>query len=175
MLTGVHLCKIVMRHHRRVLKCGRQRLLLDVMRHMLHLRMTLRLLGLTDFELSMTLLSVPSSSVHASIPPVLHGVVAASSESSGDLSPSLSHLCNHLLDQDALLRCNGIVVEVGLEVLVISLSALFWGTGLDGCRYPYPVVSSMNIDQVKEQVVLLLGPGSTFVLRHYEDMSGRVS
>ena len=52
------------------------------------------------------------------------GVVAAATEPSRDLGPALSHLGDHLLDENALLGSDGIMVKVGLEVLVETLTAL---------------------------------------------------
>lgn len=58
------------------------------------------------------------------------------------------------------------MVEVGLEVLVISLSALLWGASLNCRRDANPVVCSMDVDQVKEELILLLAPRASLVLRH---------
>lgn len=88
---------------------------------------------LANLELRATCLLVASASVHASIPPILHGIVAAAAEPASDLCPPLAHLGDHLLDHDAFLRSNGVMVEVGLEVLVEALSALFRRARLDGC------------------------------------------
>jgi hypothetical protein len=79
---------------------------------------------LAHFKLGTALLLIASSSVHPSIPPILDGIVAASTKSAGDLGPSLAHFRNHLLDHDAFLGSDGVMVEVGLQVLMISLSAL---------------------------------------------------
>jgi hypothetical protein len=38
------------------------------------------------------------SSVHATIPPILHGIIAPAIESSCDLSPPFSHLGNQTLN-----------------------------------------------------------------------------
>lgn len=113
--------------------------------HSMHLRVALLWLR-TGVEFDSALLVVAASPVHATIPPILDCVVAASSQTSGNLSPSLAHLGNHLLDHDTFLRSDGVMVEVGLEVLVISLSALLWGSSLNGRRYPDPVVGSMDSD-----------------------------
>jgi hypothetical protein len=69
-------------------------------------------------------LRVALPSVLASVPPVLHCVVAASLESPCNLCPPLAHLGHHLLDQLALFRRNWIVVKCRLEILVVSFSAL---------------------------------------------------
>lgn len=119
---AVHLRVVLLWHHLVVLERRWKGLLRDVLRHVLHLRVVLR--WLSDFKLGTALLVVASSSVHASIPPVLYGVVASSSQSSRDLGPTLSHLGDHLLDHDTFLGGDGVVVEVRLQVLVVSLSAL---------------------------------------------------
>lgn len=74
----------------------------------------------------LTSLWVPLPPVLAAVPPVLHGVVAASVEPSGDLCPSLSHFVDHAFDLLPLFRRDGVVVQRRLEVLVISFPALLW-------------------------------------------------
>lgn len=48
------------------------------------------------------------------IPPVLYGIVAASTKSPSNLCPSLAHLGYHLLNKDAFIRGDWLVIEVGL-------------------------------------------------------------
>ena len=62
--------------------------------------------------------------VHATIPPVLHGVVAAVAQSSCDLGPSLSHLVDHALDHQPLLGGDGFTVQRRLQILVEALPTL---------------------------------------------------
>lgn len=81
------------------------------------------LLVLAGFHLGAAL-GVASATVHAAIPPVLDSVVAAAAQAASDLSPALAHLSDHLLNQLTLLGSDGVMVEVGLQVLVISLTAL---------------------------------------------------
>lgn len=162
--VAVHLSEVLLWHHLVMLESRWKGLLRDVLRHVLHLRVLRS--WLANFKLGTALLVVASSSVHASIPPVLYGVVASSSQSSRDLGPSLSHLGDHLLDHDTFLRGDRVMVEIRLQVLVVSLSALLGGPGLDGGRYPHPVVGSMDIDEMQEHLVFLLRPGAAFVLRH---------
>lgn len=69
--------------------------------------------------------------VHAAVPPVLDGIVAAAVETPCDLSPTLAHLRHQPLDHCALLWCDGVVVEGGLEVLVEAFTALLWCAGAD--------------------------------------------
>ena len=61
---------------------------------------------------------------------VLHGVVASVVHLAGDIRPLLSHGADKFLDLLALLLCDGFVVEIGLEVLVPSLTALLGRAGL---------------------------------------------
>lgn len=76
------------------------------------------------------------------------------------------------------------MVEVGLQILVISLSTLLRRTGLNGRRdanpdavnnradgrrrggRDSPVVRAELVDKVEEELVLVLRPGATLVLRH---------
>jgi hypothetical protein len=61
-----------------------------------------------------------------------------------------------LLDQDTLLWSNGIMVEVGLQVLVKSLSALLGRSGLNAIGYPDPIASIVDGDEMQEHLILLL-------------------
>lgn len=114
-------------------------------------------------------LCVASAAVHATIPPVLDGVVAASAQATGNLSPSLAHLGNHLLNHLALLGSDGVVVEVRLEVLVVALTALLGRTRSHHAGNAHPVVGTLGMDQSHEHVVLMLGPGTSLVGRHVDD------
>lgn len=58
------------------------------------------------------------------------------------------------------------MVEVRLEVLVVSLATLLGRTRLDGARDANPIGSAILIDEGQEQIVFLLRPGAAFVLRH---------
>jgi hypothetical protein len=63
-------------------------------------------------------------SVLTTVPPVLDCIVAASLQTSRNLSPPLAHLSDHLFDQLALVRRNGIMVQRRLKVLVVTFPAL---------------------------------------------------
>jgi hypothetical protein len=65
-----------------------------------------------------------ASPVHAAIPPVLDGIVASAMEPPRDLSPPLPHLTNQALNLESFFGADGLMVQRGLEVLVISLPAL---------------------------------------------------
>ena len=81
---------------------------------------------LADFELGPTSVVVTSPAVHAAIPPILHCIVAASPEAPRNLSPPFAHLGDHLLNQKAFFGGDGIVDEIGLQILVETLPALLW-------------------------------------------------
>lgn len=83
-----------------------------------------------------------SASVDTSVPPVLDGIIASSVELSCDLGPSLSHLLDQFFDDETFLRGDRVVVEVWLEVLVVSFAALLWRAGSDKLRDADPVVWS---------------------------------
>jgi hypothetical protein len=122
-------------------------LLEELLRHLLlHLRLleasghlwvvedrdSLLLDGLANGDLLAAVVVAAAATVHSTIPPVLDGIVAATTQTTGDLGPTLAHLGDHLLDENALLGSDGIMVEVGLEVLVESLTALLGRASADG-------------------------------------------
>lgn len=128
----------------------RKRLLLGLHRMSLHGRWN-RLGRLLHFELGAALLRAATSSIHPAIPPVLDSVVAAASQPSGNLSPPFPHLRYHLLNHDALFWRDGIVIQVGLQILVEPFTTLLGRTRLDGLRYPDPVVRAMEVDQRQQE------------------------
>lgn len=109
---------------------------------------------MADLKLGATRVVATSSAVHASIPPVLHSVVAAPSESSGNLSPSLAHLSDHLLDHEAFLRSDWLMVEVGLQILVEAFTTLLRRPRLNSRRDADPVVCPVKVNQMHEVLVL---------------------
>jgi hypothetical protein len=52
-----------------------------------------------------------SPSVHAPIPPILHGIVASSMEPSRNFSPAFPHLRNQALDLKAFFRTDRFMVQ----------------------------------------------------------------
>lgn len=106
--------------------------------------------------------------VHASIPPVLDGVVAAVAQSPGDLRPALSHFVDHPFDHHALLGGDGLVVQGRLQVLVESLPALLGRSVAHVLRDAYPVVGSLFAHELEQRLVLFWNPRPTTVCgRHY--------
>lgn len=129
MCVSVHLlAEVMLRHHVLRVPAVRERLLHGRWRwKTLNLSMALsRLLLLPDLKFCTTLLLITSTSIHTTVPPVLHSIVAASTKTSSDLCPSLAHVVYHLLDQDAFVRGDGIMIEIRFQILMIALSALFW-------------------------------------------------
>lgn len=120
-------------------------------------------------ELGLALLLVASSSIHTAVPPVLHGIVATAMQSTSNLGPSLAHLSHHHLDSDTFFGRDGIVIQVWLQVLVISLATLLRRARLNGARDSDPVRSPILVHEVKEEIIFGLRPGTTLVLRHCEE------
>lgn len=81
----------------------------------------------------------PLPTVHAAVPPILDCVVAASMQSPCNLGPSLAHLSDHTLDEDALLWRDWVEVKRGLEVLMEALAALFRASSADHLADTDPV------------------------------------
>jgi hypothetical protein len=84
----------------------------------------------TDFLAAVVVAA--TATVHSTVPPVLDGIVAAATQTTCDLSPTLTHLSDHLLDENALFGSDGIMVEVRLEVLVETLAALLGRASANG-------------------------------------------
>ena len=113
-------------------------------------------------------LGIALSAVLAAVPPVLDGVVAAALESACDLGPPLAHVGDQLLNQFALFLGDGVVVQRGLQVLVVSFAALLWRSGGDFLGYADPVVRAIPAYKVNEIAVLVLRPWSATVINHIE-------
>lgn len=102
----------------------------------------------SDFELfGATWVVAAASAIHATVPPILDGVIAAPTQPARDLCPTFAHFSHHLLDKHALLGGDWLVVEVGLQVLVIALATLLGRSSLDGLRDAHPVVRAMKLNQ----------------------------
>lgn len=123
---------------------------------------------MTDVQLRSSLDVSSAASVHPPVPPILDGVVTSTTQASCNLRPALAHLRHHLLNQHTLFGRDGLVVEIGLEVLVEPLSALLGRASLDGLGDSHPVVGAMKIDQGQENRVFGLRPRATLMLRHVD-------
>lgn len=124
------LSKILRWHMRLWREAGRQSVLLvGGDSHRLCLDVLLR--GLSDFDLATSVGVVAPSAVHAAVPPVLDGIVAAATQSSRDLRPSLAHFSDHLFDEHSFLGSDRVMVQVWFEILMEALAALLGRTGLD--------------------------------------------
>lgn len=62
--------------------------------------------------------------VDTPVPPILDGVVASIAQTPGDFCPALAHFLDQLLDPFTFLWRYRIVVQAGLEVLVVTLTTL---------------------------------------------------
>lgn len=96
-----------------------------------------------------------SPAIHATIPPIFHGIVASAAQTSRNLSPSLAHLCDHLFDEYAFVGRDWVMVEVGLEVLMESLATLLWAPRLQRSTYANPVTRPVKLHQAHEILVLV--------------------
>jgi hypothetical protein len=101
-----------------------------------------------------------------SVPPILDGIVAAIVQASGDLSPSLADFLHKSFDFNTLFRCNWVMVEGGLEILMIAFSALLGRSGSKSLGNLNPVERSMVIDQLHQIIIFLVGPGSSSMSCH---------
>lgn len=102
-----------------------------------------------------------ASAVCSSVPPVLDGVIRTAVEMAGNLGPLFAVLCHQLLNVDALLLGNGAVVERGLEVLVVSFSALFGRARAENLRDAHPVGGAMVVYEREKTEVFFRAPGAS--------------
>src|SRR6266516_92854 len=65
-------------------------------------------------------------SVQASIPPILHSIVAPSMQTPCDFCPALSHFSNHSFYHSTFLRTDRLMVQRGFQILMIPFTALLW-------------------------------------------------
>ena len=93
------------------------------------------------------------ATVHAAVPPVLDGVVAAVLHHACDLGPLLANAGDLLLDEAALLLGDGAVVEVGLEVLVPALAALLGRARVHHLRNLHPAADALFLRHAQQQRV----------------------
>lgn len=151
----VHRSSEVLRLHRNML-C-KVRLLVVSLLVVMMMRMLVRrrrqawnadMLLLAHIQIRPSRVVAAPSSIHPTVPPVLHGIVTTTTQASRDLRPTLAHFADHLLDEQTLLWRDWVMVEVRLQVLVVTLAALFGRSSLDSGRDADPVVSSMEVDQV---------------------------
>lgn len=87
-----------------------------------------------------------SLAVHAAVPPILDGVVAAVAESAGDFGPALAHLVDHAFNHQALLGGDGLAVQRGLQVLMESFAALLGRSEVHVLGDANPVVGALFPD-----------------------------
>ena len=108
-----------------------------------------------------------TATIHAAVPPILYGIVASAWKSSCDFGPSLSHLCDQLLNKLAFLRCDRLMAQSWLQVLMIPLPALFRGSRYKELRNLDPIMSTVHIDKAQQRGILELRPRSSFGRRSH--------
>lgn len=67
-----------------------------------------------------------TSAIHTTIPPVLDGIVTSSYKAPCDFCPALSHLTDQSFNYFPFFGRDGIMIQGGFQVLMISLSTLLW-------------------------------------------------
>ena len=106
-----------------------------------------------------TMLHIASfPSIHATIPPILHRVVATIAEATCDFCPSLSHFLHQLLNHLSFRGGNRFVVERWFQVLVIPLATLLWRPMLHMLRYADPIVRTLGPDKVQKSCIFVWEP-----------------
>lgn len=101
--------------------------------------------------------------VHAAIPPILNGVVAAVTEAASNFSPTLAHLIDHAFDHKTLVGRNGFPIQRGLEVLVEAFPTLLRRAVVHVLRDADPVVRALLTNKLQEQLIFFRDPRSTTV------------
>jgi hypothetical protein len=107
-------------------------------------------------------------SVLATVPPVLHCIVATALEPTCNFGPPLAHLGHHLLDQLSLVGRDGVVIQCRLQVLVEALSALLRRPRTNLLWNADPVVWAVAGDEVYQPLVFVLRPRATAMSDHDE-------
>lgn len=87
-------------------------------------------------------------------------------KSTGDLGPSLSYFVHQTLNLDAFLGGDGVVVQCGLQVLVVALAAPL-GRPSKCLGHPYPVEGTiMCLDKLHQEGVFVIRPRASPVRSH---------
>lgn len=89
---------------------------------------------------------------------VLDGVVRATGKGLGDFTPFVAKLLMQLEDDPVLLLRPLLFADVGIQVIVPPLAALFANAARQRSRNSTPILSSMLLDHVPENFVFLPGP-----------------
>ena len=94
------------------------------------------------------------------VPIVLDGVVAASQEHIGDLSPSVLHGLVQDVENPLFLLCPLGLLEQRIELVVPAFTALLAGSVLHLLGHDLPLMWTDVSDHAQEDLILLLLPGS---------------
>lgn len=112
--------------------------------------------------------------VHAAVPPVLDGIVAAVAQAAGDLGPTLAHFIHHAFDQETLVGGDGLPVQSGLEVLVEAFPTLLGRAEVHMLRNAHPVVRALFTDELHKQLIFFGDPRATTVGRGHGEGVGEM-
>jgi hypothetical protein len=97
-------------------------------------------------------------SVDTPVPPVFDGIVAATPQAAGNISPSLPDFVDQLLDEFTFTRGDGVMIQRRLQVLVIPLATLFRRSVLHVLRDANPVVRALAVHKLEESSIFLRQP-----------------
>jgi hypothetical protein len=102
--------------------------------------------------------------LHGAIPMVLNGVVSPAFEDLGDLSPLVLELSMHHEKDPLLFFAPSAFLDLGVQMVVPSLSALLANPLRQILRNHRPFLGSYSLDQLNENYIFLGGPCSFIVV-----------
>lgn len=91
-------------------------------------------------------------------------------KTTSNLCPSLPNLVDHAFNLDTFLCGDGVVIECWLEVLVVSLTALFWCSRVESLCNSNPVEGTVSLNELHEVGIFRVGPRSSSVIDHCVDV-----
>ena len=147
---------------------GRREASLGIMRWQdreLELRLTLDMVPTVVLAAAFVVVLQALATIHPTVPPVLHGVVTSTGQSSSDLGPSLPNLGHLSLDILPFGLSDRGMVQRFLQVLVVPFPALLRRSSSHRVRDDYPARGAVVFDEVHELLVLELAPWSSLVVR----------
>lgn len=96
---------------------------------------------------------------------VLNVVISAAVQELRNFGPTVPVLLVKLEDFEILFLCPTILLNVGVQVVVPTFTALLTDATLQIMGYLAPVLSAVQTDLIDEKAILLLGPGALDHLR----------
>jgi hypothetical protein len=98
--------------------------------------------------------------LHRGVPVILDGVVGAPIEDLGDLGPLVADSAMVEVEKELLLNAPADLLNLGVEVVVPSLTALLPYSSRQLFGYLGPLLGAMGLNQFKDETVFLFGPRS---------------